>query len=301
MRIFLTGATGYIGSAVLDTLVRGGHQVTALVRDTGKARHMETLGAKGVVGDLVTGEAWKAAAAGHDAFIHTAYEATLRGADADRIAIDTLAAAARESGTDRPFVFTSSVWVLGSTRQPADESLQVNPTPHSAWRVPHEKLVLNLAGVRGIVIRPGIVYGGSRGIVGDLLRAGSNGLVRIIGDGKNHWASVYDRDLADLYARLVMTPGAAGIYHATDEADETVLDIVEALSRNTTHKPDVRLVPIEEARAKMGPHADAFALDQLVRSPRARAIGWTPSLKSIAGNVPRLLEEWRADHATEGV
>ena len=281
--------------------MRGGHQVTALVRDTGKARHMETLGAKGVVGDLVTGEAWKAAAAGHDAFIHTAYEATLRGADADRIAIDTLAAAARESGTDRPFVFTSSVWVLGSTRQPADESLQVNPTPHSAWRVPHEKLVLNLAGVRGIVIRPGIVYGGSRGIVGDLLRAGSNGLVRIIGDGKNHWASVYDRDLADLYTRLVMTPGAAGIYHATDEADETVLDIVEALSRNTTHKPDVRLVPIVEARAKMGPHADAFALDQLVRSPRARAIGWTPSLKSIAGNVPRLLEEWRADHATEGV
>jgi nucleoside-diphosphate-sugar epimerase len=301
MRIFLTGATGYIGSAVLDTLMRGGHQVTALVRDTGKARHMETLGAKGVVGDLVTGEAWKAAAAGHDAFIHTAYEATLRGADADRIAIDTLAAAARESGTDRPFVFTSSVWVLGSTRQPADESLQVNPTPLSAWRVPHEKLVLNLAGVRGIVIRPGIVYGGSRGIVGDLLRAGSNGLVRIIGDGKNHWASVYDRDLADLYARLVMTPGAAGIYHATDEADETVLDIVEALSRNTRHKPDVRLVPIEEARAKMGPQADAFALDQLVRSPRARAIGWTPSLKSIAGNVPRLLEEWRADHATEGV
>lgn len=301
MRIFLTGATGYIGSAVLDTLMRGGHQVTALVRDTGKARHMETLGAKGVVGDLATGEAWKAAAAGHDAFIHTAYEATPRGADADRIAIDTLAAAARESGTDRPFVFTSSVWVLGSTRQPADESLQVNPTPLSAWRVPHEKLVLNLAGVRGIVIRPGIVYGGSRGIVGDLLRAGSNGLVRIIGDGKNHWASVYDRDLADLYARLVMTPGAAGIYHATDEADETVLDIVEALSRNTTHKPDVRLVPIEEARAKMGPHADAFALDQLVRSPRARAIGWTPSLKSIAGNVPRLLEEWRADHATEGV
>jgi len=128
-----------------------------------------------------------------------------------------------------------------------------------------------------------------------------NGLVRIIGDGKNHWASVYDRDLANLYARLVTTPGASGLYHATDEADETVLDIVEALSRNTTHKPDVRFVPIEEARAKMGPYADALALDQLVRSPRAHELRWTPSLKSIAGNVPRLLEEWRADHATEGV
>ena len=51
----------------------------------------------------------------------------------------------------------------------------------------------------------------------------------------------------------------------------------------------------------MGPYADALALDQLVRSPRAHELRWTPSLKSIAGNVPRLLEEWRADHATEGV
>ena len=165
----------------------------------------------------------------------------------------------------------------------------------------HEEMVLGLEGVRGIVIRPGIVYGGNRGIVADLLRAGVNGLVRIIGDGKNHWASVYDRDLADLYARLATTPGVAGIYHATDEADETVLDIVEALARNTTHKPDVRFVPLEEARAKMGSYADALALDQLVRSRRAREVRWAPSLKSIAGNVPRLLEEWRADHATEGV
>lgn len=301
MRIFLTGATGYIGSAVLETLVRGGHQLTALVRDMAKARRMQKRGAKSVVGDLSKGDQWKAAAVGHDAFIHTAYEATPRGVDADRVAIETLAAAARESGPDRPLVFTSGVWVLGSTRQPADESAALNPTPLSAWRVPHETLVLNLERVRGIVVRPGIVYGGNRGIVGDLLRSGVNGLVRIIGDGKNHWASVYDRDLADLYARLATTPGVAGIYHATDEADETVLDIVEALARNTTHKPDVRFVPLEEARAKMGSYADALALDQLVRSPRAHELRWAPSLKSIAGNVPRLLEEWRADHATEGV
>lgn len=301
MQIFLTGATGYVGSAVLDTLVRGGHQVTALVRDAGKARRIQKLGAKGVVADLANGAAWRPAAVGHDAFIHTAFESSARKADVDRLAIETLAAAARESGPDRPLVFTSSVWVLGSTRHPADESASVNPMPYSAWRAPHEQLVLGLEGVRGIVIRPGIVYGGSRGIVGDLLRSGVNGLVRIIGDGKNHWASVYDRDLADLYARLVTTPGASGIYHATDEADETVLDIVEALARNTTHKPDVRFVPMEEARAKMGPYADALSLDQLVRSPRAHGLHWTPSLKSIAGNVPRLLEEWRAEHAAEGV
>ena len=88
-------------------------------------------------------------------------------------------------------------------------------------------------------------------------------------------------------------PAQAGTYHATDEADESVLDIVEALSRNTTHKPDVRLMPLEEARTKLGAFADALAMDQVVRCPRARALGWTPSLRSIGGNAPRLLEEWR--------
>ena len=60
-------------------------------------------------------------------------------------------------------------------------------------------------------------------------------------------------------------------------------------------RPDVRHVPIDEARAKMGSFADALSLDQVVRSPRARALGWTPSLHSVAGNAARLLEEWRAD------
>ncbi len=138
------------------------------------------------------------------------------------------------------------------------------------------------------------MYGGGRGIVSDLLRDGTNGLVRIIGEGRNHWACVYSRDLADLYLRVLANPAASGIYHASDEADETVLDIVEALGRNTTHRPDIRFVRIEEARAKMGPYADVLALDQLVRGPRARALGWTPALKSVAGNVQRLLEEWRA-------
>ena len=59
-------------------------------------------------------------------------------------------------------------------------------------------------------------------------------------------------------------------------------------------KPDVRHVPIEEARAKMGPYAEALALDQVIRSPRARALGWVPSLHSVGGNAARLLDEWRA-------
>ena len=293
MRIFLTGPTGYIGSAVLEALVRAGHSVTGLVRDQSRARKLKKRGVEAVVGQL--GETtWRDAAVGFEAYIHTAYDASPKAAEVDRRAVDTLISAAKLTGGLPRVIYTSGVWVLGPTRGPADETAPLAPAAHSAWRVPNEQHLLAAAtGFIPVVVRPGIVYGGSRGIVGDLLRDGVNGLVRILGDGRNRWATIYDRDLADLYERLVAAPDVAGVYHATDEADQPVIEIVEALSRNTTHKPDVRFVPIEEARAKMGTYADALAMDQVVRSPRARALGWLPSLRSIASNMPRLLEEWR--------
>jgi len=155
--------------------------------------------------------------------------------------------------------------------------------------------VLNAAGpgLRTVVIRPGVVYGGGRGIIGDLFRDGANGLIRVVGDGRNRWATIYDRDLADLYVRILASPDASGLFHATDDGDDRVIDMVEAIGRNQKIAADVRHVPLEEARAKMGPYADALAVDQVVRSPRARALGWLPTLGSVSRNVPRLIEEWR--------
>src|SRR5436190_2003713 len=146
---------------------------------------------------------------------------------------------------------------------------------------------------RTAVVRPGVVYGGGAGMIGDVFKAAANGLVRVVGDGNNHWPAVYDRDLADLYARLAARGDASGIFHANDEGDERVNDIVEAVGAHLPLRPDVRNVPPEEARAKMGAYADALALDQIVRSRRARALGWTPTLHSIGGNAARLLHEWR--------
>jgi nucleoside-diphosphate-sugar epimerase len=291
LRIFLTGPTGYIGAAVLDALLRAGHQVTGLVRDQPRARRLKKRGVEAVVGNL-NDPGWRDAAVGFQVLIHTALDSQ-RGPEADARGLDTMFSAAQSTGGHPRLVYTSGVWVLGPSSNPVDERATLSPAAHSAWRVAHEQRVLAASGLTPVVVRPGIVYGGTRGIVGDLLRDGVNGLVRVIGDGRNHWATIYDRDLADLYVRLATAPDVSGTYHATDEADESVLDIVEALSRNTTHKPDVRFVPIEEARAKQGSYADALAMDQVVRSPRARALGWTPSLRSVGGNMPRLLEEWR--------
>jgi nucleoside-diphosphate-sugar epimerase len=115
-----------------------------------------------------------------------------------------------------------------------------------------------------------------------------------VGDGSNRWPLVYDRDLADLYARLAGRDDADGIFHANDEGDERVSDIVTAIAPHLPVRPDVRYLPLDAARPRMGLYADALALDQVVRGPRARSIGWVPGLRSVAGNVPRLLDEWRA-------
>jgi nucleoside-diphosphate-sugar epimerase len=297
MRIFLTGATGYIGSAVLDALVRSGHEVTALVRNTEKAERVSRLGVSPIVGDLSKPASYVPAATAADGIVHTAYEFSKNGHKVDRAALDTLISAAERrasNGQPASLVYTSGVWVLGDARTPADESAPVQPVPLVAWRPEHEQVALGAGrGVRTVVVRPGIVYGGARGIIGDLLKDALNGLVRIVGEGKNHWPCIYDRDLADLYVRVATLDDAHGIFHANDEADESVVDIVDAIAGHAKTRPDVRHVPIEEARAKMGPYADALALDQLVRSPRARALGWAPTLHSVSGNVSRLFEEYR--------
>lgn len=307
MRIFLTGATGYIGAAVLDALVRAGHVVTALVRDNEKARRVTARGGHPVIGNLTEPESYRAAADAQDGYIHTAYDSTSgKGPAVERAVIEMMIAAAkrpRTAGSSAPakrfIIYTSGVWVLGRTPEPATEDAPVNPIALVVWRPELEQLVLNAADdrLRTVIIRPGVVYGGGSGMVGDLFKSATNGLVRVVGDGNNHWPLVYDRDLADLYARAAGNADASGIYHANDEGDERVNDIVEAISPYLPVRPDVRHVPLEEARTKMGPFAEALALDQLVRSPRSRALGWSPTLHSVGGSAARLLEEWRASRS----
>jgi nucleoside-diphosphate-sugar epimerase len=295
MRVFLTGGTGYIGSAVLDALVRGGHHVTALARDSEKAERLEARGATPVLGDLAAPARFLATAAGLDAVVHTAMADQPRGPLLEKAFLDAMLPAQSAAGTPRTFVYTSGVWVLGSRPTATDEAVSPDPVPHVAWRAGHEAQVLAAAGpsLRTVVIRPGIVYGSGRGIVSDMLKDALNGLVRVIGDGQNRWPCVYDRDLAELYVRLLSLPGTSGVYHATGEEDERVAEIAEAITRHVTPAADIRHVPLAEARGKLGPKADALALDQVVRSPRARALGWAPTMHGITGNAPRLFEEYR--------
>ena len=147
MLIFLTGATGYVGSAVLEAFLRGGHDVTALVRDPEKAEFISSRGVHAVIGDLDKPSSYAAAAERC-----RGRSSTPRWTDR-RVATRSIARrsthclpprrAALASGKPAAFVYTSGVWVLGDTSGPVAEDAPVQPTPLVAWRPEHERLVLD--------------------------------------------------------------------------------------------------------------------------------------------------------------
>src|SRR5947207_15481977 len=170
MRVFLTGGTGYLGSAVLDALVRHGHHVEALVRNSEGAARVQARGGHPILGDLSNAASWRDGAAAADGTIHVAVDYSAKQREVDAAAIEGLTTLPARPG--RFLIYTSGIWVLGPAPEPVDETAPVNPIELVAWRPAHERRVLDAAAssVRAVVVRPGVVYGGSRGIVGALLK-----------------------------------------------------------------------------------------------------------------------------------
>jgi len=193
------------------------------------------------------------------------------------------------AGTGKPFVFTSGVWVHGSTGdRVADEDTPLAPTPLVAWRPAVERLVREAAarGVRGSVIRPAMVYGRGGGIVaGFIASARERGATRVVGDGRNRWPWVNVNDLADLYARLLdASPGTVVL--ASDGPSIPVREVAAAASRHAGAGGKVEFWPLEEARRSLGAYADALVLDQQVSSRRAReTLGWKPAAPPVLAEL----------------
>jgi nucleoside-diphosphate-sugar epimerase len=278
MNLFLTGATGYIGSAVAAALRNAKHEVAALARPDADTKFLRDLGVVLIGGDLDTLPSLREQLAGYDAFVHIA-QARQNTAEADRAAVDTFISLRGH------FLYTSGVWVLGNT-QSSDESSPVNPLPIVAWRPPHEELVLAAGGA---VLRPGCVYGGRQSLCADWFAAADQKrATQLVGDGTNRWAMVNLHDLADLYVRIVEQK-ATGVLHGIDDTRETLDECVRAVGASAEH------VPIEIARTSMGPFADALAVDQTITSAKTREqTGWNPS-RTFTSSLEEQWREWKRD------
>jgi nucleoside-diphosphate-sugar epimerase len=281
MRVFVTGATGFIGSAIVRELLGAGHQVLGLARSDTAAASLTAAGAEVHRGALDDLDSLRGGAAASDGAIHTAFVhdfSDFVGATrTDRRAIETLGETL--AGSDRPLVITSGTAGLTPGRLATEESVP-DPGALAALRFASEEAALSFAarGVRASVVRlPPSVHGeGDHGFVPALIGiARTKGVSAYPGDGSNRWPAVHRLDAAHLF-RLALEAAPAGArLHGVGEEGVPVRDIAEVIGRHVTLP--VTAVSREEADGHFGWLAAVLSMDVPASSTLTqKQLGWHP-------------------------
>jgi nucleoside-diphosphate-sugar epimerase len=281
MRVFVTGATGWVGSAIVPELLDAGHQVLGLARSDRAAEALAGAGAEVHRGALDDPDGLRAGAAASDGVIHTAYihdfSNMAASARADLRAVEALGAALEGSG--RPLVITSGVAVLPSGRLGTEDD-EPDRNSAGAHRIASEDAALALAqrGVRSSVVRlAASVHGeGDHGFVPRLVEiARAKGVSAHVGDGSNRWPAVHRLDAAHLFRLAVEAAPAGSVLHGVADEGVPTREIAEVIGRHL----EVPVVSIsrEEAVDHFGWLAGFFAAEIPASSALTRRrLGWSP-------------------------
>ncbi len=291
--VFVTGASGYIGSAVARRLAEAGYKVCGLTRNPLAAQQMTNAGVEPVIGDMCAVDGWVERAAGCDAIVHTAFDGTAAW-DADAAALTAFEKAA-ERGLMRKLIYTSGVWVHGdSAGAEVDETSPLRPVDLVKPRTRHEARVLALSNIEVMVLRPAVVYGEARGIIGGWFEeALTRRTINYPGDGEQLWPLVHRDDLAEAYL-LALRRGKRGeVYLASDGSALRVKQLAGAVAKACG--ASAKAWPAAQVLEKLGPYGAALLLSQRVSSAKAeRELGWRPNHTDFISEAPALLREFHA-------
>jgi len=291
MRVFVTGATGFIGSALVPELIQAGHQVLGMTRSEKGAEALAKAGAEVHYGTIEDLESLKAGAAQADAVIHLAFNHDFSrfqaNCEEDGRAIEAMGEALAGSG--RPFIGTAGVLIDDPVPgKPFDED---DVKPPSRWpRVSEEATLATLdKGVKGIVMRLSQIHDTHRqGLVSFLIQlALEKQVVAYVGDGSGRWAAAHVSDTARLYRLALEKADAGSRWHAVGESGVTAKEIAEALGTRL-NLPVVSISP-EEAPAYFGFLSLFASIDCPTANTKTRErLGWEPMGPSIIDDLSGL-------------
>ncbi|PMJ96388.1 NAD-dependent epimerase/dehydratase family protein [Vibrio sp. 10N.261.55.A7] len=281
MRILLLGATGTIGSAILNELLQHGHSVLALARSDSAAQQVIDKGAEVVMGDLKAPKQWSTSLQTVDAIIHAAATFCEDMAPIDRRVIDALIEQSHQLNRAIHFIYTGGVWLYGETGDtPATERSELNPIATFDWMVPHSQRLLDAPNLKTCIIHPGIAYEQEGGALADFIPIDDR--IQVWGSLDTRWPVVHLKDLASAY-RLVLEQGKAGsAYNVCSEEGVRVGDIAQARTKKLNLPSEPIAVPKTDVLSEQGEWALGPMLDQCMSSEKIKnELGWRPQYTDI--------------------